>query len=138
MTTYSVVGKPVTREDGPEKVSGKHLYSADIILPGMIWGKVLRCPYAHAKILSIDTTEAARLPGVHAVLTGQDVAGMRVGRYMRDVPPLAEEKVRFVGERVAAVAADDPDIAEEALNLIEVEYEQLPAVFDPMEAMDPA
>ena len=53
MTTYSVVGKPVTREDGPEKVSGKHLYSADIILPGMIWGKVLRCPYAHAKILSI-------------------------------------------------------------------------------------
>ena len=138
MTTYSVVGRPVTREDGPEKVSGEHLYSADIILPGMIWGKVLRCPYAHAKILSIDTTEAARLPGVHAVLTGKDLSGMRVGRYMRDVPPLAEEKVRFVGERVAAVAADDPDIAEEALNLIEVEYEQLPAVFDPMEAMDPA
>jgi carbon-monoxide dehydrogenase large subunit len=138
MTTYSVVGKPITREDGPEKVSGKHLYSADIILPGMIWGKVLRCPYAHAKILSIDTTEAARLPGVHAVLTGKDVAGMLVGRYMRDVPPLAEDKVRFVGERVAAVAADDPDIAEEALNLIEVQYEELPAVFDPMEAMDPA
>ncbi len=138
MTTYSVVGKPVTREDGPEKVSGSHLYSADIILPGMIWGKVLRCPYAHAKILSIDTTEAARLPGVRAVLTGKDLAGMRVGRYMRDVPPLAEEKVRFVGERVAAVAADDPDIAEDALNLIEVEYEELPAVFDPMEAMDPA
>ena len=125
MTTYSVVGRPVTREDGPEKVSGEHLYSADIILPGMIWGKVLRCPYAHAKILSIDTTEAARLPGVRAVLTGKDLAGMRVGRYMRDVPPLAEEKVRFVGERVAAVAADDPDIAEEALNLIEVEYEAL-------------
>ena len=138
MTTYSVVGRPVTREDGPEKVSGQHLYSADIILPGMIWGKVLRCPYAHAKILSIDTTEAARLPGVHAVLTGKDVAGMLVGRYMRDVPPLAEDKVRFVGERVAAVAADDPDIAEEALNLIEVRYEELPAVFDPMEAMDPA
>jgi CO/xanthine dehydrogenase Mo-binding subunit len=138
MTTYSVVGRPVTREDGPEKVSGQHLYSADIILPGMIWGKVLRCPYAHAKILSIDTTEAARLPGVHAVLTGKDLAGMRVGRFMRDVPPLAEEKVRFVGERVAAVAADDPDIAEEALNLIQVEYQQLPAVFDPLEAMDPA
>ena len=138
MTTYSVVGKPVTREDGPEKVSGSHLYSADIILAGMIWGKVLRCPYAHAKILSIDTTEAARLPGVHAVLTGKDLSGMRVGRFMRDVPPLAEEKVRFVGERVAAVAADDPDIAEEALNLIEVEYQELPAVFDPMEAMDPA
>ena len=137
MTTYSVVGKPVTREDGPDKVSGSHQYAADVILPGMIWGKALRCPFPHARIVSIDVSQAQQLPGVHAVITGKDTAGMRVGRYLRDVPPLAEDKVRFVGERVAAVAADDLDIAEEALNLIEVEYEELPAVFDPLEAMQP-
>ena len=135
MTTYSVVGRPVTREDGPDKVSGKHVYSADVILPGMLFGKVLRSPYPHARILRIDTSRAEELPGVRAVITGQDVKGMRVGRYLLDVPPLAEDKVRFVGEKVAAVAADDPDTAEEALTLIDVEYEPLPAVFDPLEAM---
>lgn len=137
MTTYSVVGKPVTREDGPDKVSGSHLYPADVILPGMIWGKVLRSTFPHAKILNIDTSRAASLTGVRAVITGQDMPGMRVGRYLLDVPPLAEGKVRFVGEKVAAVAADDPDTAEEALNLIDVEYEPLPAVYDPLEAMQP-
>ena len=137
MTTYSVVGKPVTRQEGPDKVSGKFLYSADVVLPGMIWGKVLRSPYSHARIISIDASRAMALPGVHAVITGKDTAGMRVGRMVRDVPLLAEDKVRFAGERVAAVAADDPDIAEEALLLIDVEYEPLPAVYDPIEAMDP-
>jgi carbon-monoxide dehydrogenase large subunit len=137
MTAYSVLGTRVTREDGPDKVSGQHLYSADVILPGMVWGKVLRSPYPHAKILHINTSRAERLTGVRAVITGSDTQGMRVGRFMRDVPPLAEDKVRFVGEKVAAVAADDPDIAEEALNLIEVEYEPLPAVFGPLEAMQP-
>ena len=137
MTTYEVVGRPVTREDGPEKVSGAHLYPADVVRPGMIFGKVLRSPFPHAKIVRIDTSRAAGLPGVRAVVTGQDLPGMRVGRFLRDVPPLAEDKVRFVGEKVAAVAADDPDIAEEALLLIDVEYEQLPAVFDPLEAMEP-
>ena len=137
MTTYEVVGKPVTREDGPEKVSGAHLYPADVVRPGMIFGKVLRSPFPHARIVRIDTSQAAALAGVHAVVTGQDLLGMRVGRFLRDVPPLAEDKVRFVGEKVAAVAADDPDIAEEALLLIDVEYEQLPAVFDPLEAMAP-
>ena len=137
MTTYSVVGRPVTREDGPDKVSGGTIYPADIILPGMIWGKVLRSPFPHAKILHIDTSRAIGLPGVHAVVTGKDTAGMRVGRTLRDTPLLAEEKVRFVGEKVAAIAADDPDTAEEALTLIDVEYEELPAVFDPLEAMQP-
>ncbi|MCH8280245.1 MAG: xanthine dehydrogenase family protein molybdopterin-binding subunit [Chloroflexi bacterium] len=137
MTTYSEVGRPVTREDGPDKVSGSHIYPADVILPGMIWGKVLRSPYPHAKILNIDTSRAERLTGVRAVVTGRDTKGMRVGRYLQDVPPLAEDRVRFVGEKVAAVAADDPDTAEEALNLIDVEYEPLPAVFDPLEAMQP-
>ena len=93
----------------------------------MIWGKVLRSPFPHAKILHIDTSRAIGLPGVHAVVTGKDTAGMRVGRTLRDTPLLAEEKVRFVGEKVAAIAADDPDTAEEALTLIDVEYEELPA-----------
>ena len=137
MTTYSVVGRPITRQEGPDKVSGKFLYSADIALPGMIWGKVLRSPFPHARIVKIDASEAMKLPGVRAVITGKDTAGMRVGRMVRDVPLLAEDKVRFVGEKVAAVAADDPDIVEEALLLIDVEYETLPAVYDAVEAMEP-
>ena len=137
MTTYAVVGKPVTREDGPEKVSGKTCYAGDLRLPGMLWGKVLRSPFPHARIVRIDTSGALQLPGVHAVLTGHDVAGRLVGRTLRDVPLLAQEKVRFVGEKVAAVAADDVDTAAEALTRIEVEYAELPAVFDPVEAMQP-
>jgi CO/xanthine dehydrogenase Mo-binding subunit len=137
VTTYAVVGQPVTREDGPEKVSGKTCYSGDLMLPGMLWGKVLRSPLPHARIVHIDTSGASKLPGVHAVLTGRDLAGMLVGRTLRDTPLLAQEKVRFVGEKVAAVAADDVDTAAEALTLIEVEYAELPAVFDPVEAMQP-
>ena len=137
MTTYAVVGKPVTREDGPEKVSGQTCYSGDLILPGMLWGKVLRSPFPHARIVHIDTSGASKLPGVHAVLTGRDLGGMLVGRTLRDTPLLAQEKVRFVGEKVAAIAADDVDTAEEALTRIEVEYAELPAVFDPVEAMQP-
>ena len=137
MTTYEVVGRPVTRQEGPDKVSGKFLYSADVALPGMIWGKVLRSPFPHARIVNIDVSRALELAGVRAVITGKDTAGMRVGRMVRDVPLLAEDKVRFVGEKVAAVAADDPDTAEEALTLIDVEYEPLPAIFDPLEAMEP-
>jgi CO/xanthine dehydrogenase Mo-binding subunit len=76
VTTYAVVGKPVTREDGPEKVSGQTCYSGDLILPGMLWGKVLRSPFPHARIVHIDTSGASKLPGVHAVLTGRDLGGM--------------------------------------------------------------
>ena len=137
MTTYAVVGRPVTRQEGPDKVSGTFLYSADVALPGMIWGKVLRSPFPHARIVNIDATRALSLAGVRAVITGKDTAGMRVGRMVRDVPLLAEDTVRFVGEKVAAVAAVDPDTAEEALTRIDVEYEPLPAIFDPLEAMEP-
>ena len=137
MTTYAVLGIPVTREDGPDKVSGSHLYSADVLLPGMIVGKVLRSPYPHARIVNIDTSRAERVPGVHAIITGKDMTGMLLGRVLQDVPPLAVDKVRYVGEKVAAVAATDADAAEEALNLIDVEYEPLPAVFDALEAMQP-
>ena len=137
MTTYSVLGKPVTREDGPEIVSGQTIYPADIVLPGMIWGKVLRSPFPHARILNIDISKAMALTGVRSVITGKDTAGMKVGRSLRDTPLLAKGKARFVGDRIAAVAADDPDIAEEALTLIDVVYEVLAPVFDPREAMNP-
>lgn len=137
MTTYAVVGKPVTRQEGPDKVSGTFLYAADVALPGMLWGKVLRSPFPHARIVHIDATRALALAGVRAVITGTDTAGMRVGRMVRDVPLLAEDTVRYVGEKVAAVAAVDPDTAEEALTRIDVEYEPLPAIFDPLAAMQP-
>jgi len=134
-TSYSTVGQPVARGEGPDKVSGKAVYPADILLPGMLWGKVLRSPFAHARIIHIDVSKARMVRGVHAVLTGSDLPHRRVGRMLRDTPVLARDKVLFVGEKLAAVAAEDLDAAEEALLLIEVEYEELPAVFDPLEAM---
>jgi CO/xanthine dehydrogenase Mo-binding subunit len=101
----------------------------------MLWGKCLRSPFPHARILSIDVTQARQLPGVHAVLTEMELPETRLGRFLLDIPILARDRVRFVGEKVAAVAAESPEIAEEALTLIEVQYEELPAVFDPLEAM---
>ncbi len=136
MTAYSVIGTRVASEGGHDKVSGQTLYPADIALPGMTWGKVLRSPLPHARIVNIDTSRAERVPGVRAVITGADTAGMRVGRLIYDVPLLADGKVRFVGERVAAVAADDPEAAEEGLAQIDVEYEELPAVFGALEALE--
>ena len=137
VTSFSAVGQSVTRGEGPDKVTGKARYTADVLLPGMLWGKVLRSPFPHARIVSIDTSKARALPGVHAVITGQDIPDRRVGRRLRDFPVLARDRVVFVGEKVAAVAAESLDIAEEALLLIDVEYEDLPAVYDPFEAMQP-
>ena len=128
---YHVIGTPTPRSDAIEKVTGEARYTADTTLDGVLWAKSLRSPYAHALIVSVDVSRAVGLPGVHAVLTGADVRGVRFGRRLRDVPVLAEDRVRFVGERVAAVAADDPTIAETACNLIEVVYEELPAVLVP-------
>ncbi len=125
------------RIDGHEKVTGAATFGADISRPGMLWAKVLRSPVPHARITSIDTSRARTLPGVHAVLTANDLPDYRVGRSMRDMPVLARHKVRFIGEKVAAVAAVDLDTAEEALSLIDVQYAELPAVFDPIEAMQP-
>ena len=126
------------RQDGPDKVRGATMYAADLVRPGMLFGKVLRSPYPHARILQIDTRAASAVSGVHAVLTGLDIPDdVRVGRNMRDMPVLARDKVHFVGEKVAAVAAESLEIAEHALSLIEVEYAELPAVFDPIEAMQP-
>ncbi|MBI3325419.1 MAG: hypothetical protein HYZ81_01775, partial [Nitrospinae bacterium] len=132
---YTTIGQPTPRVEGREKVTGAIRYTADVALPGTLWGRALRSPYPHARIIRMDASRAHQVPGVHAVLTGADVRGIRYGRRLFDVPVLAEDRVRFVGERVAAVAAEDRDAAEEALLLVEVEYEELPAVFDPLEAM---
>jgi xanthine dehydrogenase molybdenum-binding subunit len=134
MEEFSVVGKPVPKVDAVEKATGRARYIQDITLPGMLHGKILYSKYPHARIVHIDTSKAKRLPGVKAVLTGDDIPPIRFG-FMKDNPPLKAGKVRSYRDEVAAVAATDPDIAEEALSLIEVTYEALPAVFDPMEAM---
>ena len=136
--SHSVIGRPVTRGEGPDKVTGRSLYVADISLPEILWGKVLRSPYPHARIVSVDTSRAAQIPGVHAVVTGCDLPDARVGRLLRDMPVLARDRVLFAGEKVAAVAAEDPEAAEEALLAIDVEYEELPTVCDPAEAMSGA
>ena len=135
VTNYSVIGQPVPRAEGPAKVSGEAVYAADVDRPGMLWGKVLRSPYPHARIVRIDISKAKEMPGVHAVVTGSDLPDRRVGRLLRDHPVLARGKTLFVGDKVAAVAAESPELAEEALLEIDVEYEELPPVFDPEEAM---
>jgi CO/xanthine dehydrogenase Mo-binding subunit len=132
---YSTVGKASSRVDGTAKVSGKALYTADRSFERMVWGKALRSPLPHARIDRIDASKAKRVPGVLAVLTAADISSRLFGRQLRDMPVLAKERVRFVGEKVAAVAAETPEIAEEAAGLIQVEYRELPAVFDSLEAM---
>lgn len=131
------VGQPIPRVEGPAKVKGLTRYTADVDRPGTLWGKVLRSPLPHARILNVDTSRAKTLPGVKAVITGQDVSPRLVGASLKDMPVLAQDRVRYVGEEVAAVAAVDADTAEEAIALVNVEYEELPAMFDPLEAMKP-
>lgn len=121
--------------EGKSKVTGQATYTADVSLPGTLLGAILRSPYAHARITAIDVTRAKQVAGVHAVLTGADLAGRRYGRAVVDIPILAQDRVRFIGEPVAAVAAETRDAGEQALDLIAVEYEELPAVFDPFDAM---
>jgi CO/xanthine dehydrogenase Mo-binding subunit len=135
MMAHRIVGQPIGKLEGIGKVSGQARYSGDVTLPGLVWGKALRSPLPHARIVRIDTSRARALPGVLAVLAAQDLPDILVGRRMFDMPMLARDRVRFVGEKVAVVAAADPDIAEEALALIDVEYEDLPAVFDPVDAI---
>ena len=127
--------KPEQRIEGPLKVTGHARYTADAHLPGMLWAKFLKSSVPHARIVSIDTSAAMAVPGVHAVLTGADIGLHRWGRYLYDWPVLAYEKVLFVGERIAAVAAETSDAAEEAVGRIVVEYEDLPATFDAEEAL---
>lgn len=142
MSELKHVGKSVLRRDGPDKLTGRAQYTTDIRLPDMLWGRVLRSPHPHARIVRIDTSRAEKLPGVKAVITAADTLGIKHGfvetpRYPADQEVLASDRVRFVGEEVAAVAAVDKYVATEALSLIEVEYEPLPAVFEPEKAMLP-
>jgi 4-hydroxybenzoyl-CoA reductase alpha subunit len=137
---YSVIGKRVHRVDGPEKITGNAKYTFDLVLPNMLYGKILRSPYPHAKILNIDTSKAEKMIGVKAVVTGKDSLGVKQGIWRRfpelcDEEILARSKVRYIGDPVAAVAAIDEDTAEAALDLIEVEYEPLQAVFSPLDAI---
>ena len=127
MSVHSVVGRRVPRVDALEKVTGAAKYGADVHPPGMLYGKIVRSEYPHAKILHIDTRQAEKLPGVRAIITQSDVeSGRKV---------FASDKVLYFGEPIAAVAATDPDIAEEAVALIKIEYEPLPVVQDVMEAI---
>src|SRR3990170_4186958 len=135
MSDYYAVGKSVPRVDAVDKVTGEAVYTADVNLPGILYAMAKRSPHPHARILSIDTRRAEALPGVKAVITAKDVPDILLGLKLRDVPILARDRVRFVGEKVAAVAAVDEDTALEALGLIDVEYEELPAVTDVKEAM---
>jgi len=148
---FSVVGKRLPRADAVERATGAAIFAGDVKLSGMLIGKVLRSPYPHAKILKIDKSKAEKLPGVEAVISSEDLLpGKKFTSSFQDLPYLASgpkseradqyvfaDKARYVGDPVAAVAATSESIAQEALELIEVEYEQLPAVFDPIEAMKP-
>ena len=136
-TESQYVGKSIPKVDSLPKALGTACYINDLSFPKMLWGKVLRSIYPHARILHIDTSKAEGLPGVKGVITARDLPDGRYGPFIKDEPVLAREKVRYIGEPVAAVAAIDREIAEEALQLIEVDYEELPTLFDPMEAMKP-
>jgi carbon-monoxide dehydrogenase large subunit len=123
--------------DGIDKVTGEGKFIADVKLPGMLYAKILRSPHAHADIVNIDTGAAKAVEGVHAVVTGVDLNGRLIGECINDQPPMAHTKARFVGEPVAAVIADTPEIAADACEKIRVTYNTLTPVFDPREAMKP-
>ncbi len=135
---YKVIGRSVPRIDGPEKVTGAAKYCGDLKLPNLLFGKILTSPHAHARILSIDTSEAEKLPGVKAIITHKDVPELKYGispaRWDESI--FCSDKVRFVGDKVAAVACIDEETCYKALKLIKVEYEVLPAVLDFLTAMD--
>ncbi len=134
MQATGSVGKRLPKLDAPQKVTGRAVYIQDLKIPGMLHGKILRSKYPHARIVHIDTTKAKRLLGVRAVITAADVPEIRFG-FIKDQAALKAGKVRSYRDEVAAVAAIDPEIAQEAVDLIEVEYETLPGVFDPEEAL---
>tara|TARA_Y100000996_G_scaffold319968_1_gene256110 strand:- start:5774 stop:8191 length:2418 start_codon:yes stop_codon:yes gene_type:complete len=133
----AVIGSGMRKVDGLEKSTGRAVYTDDVTLPGMLHGKILRSPHPHARILSIDTSRAEALDGVHAVITGRDMP-IQYGiiPWTQDEYPLCLDRVRYIGDGVAAVAAIDEDTAIEALSLIRVEYQELPAFFDPHLALN--
>lgn len=132
--SLSIIGKRVSKPDARDKATGAAQYATDLVVPRMLHGKILRSRYPHARILKIDTGKAENLPGVVCVITAEDSPKIPYG-FGKDNWPLKFDKVRCLTDEVAAVAARSPEIAEEAVRLIEVEYEGLPAVFDPFEAL---
>ena len=133
---FEVIGKRLRKVDAAAKATGEAVYTDDIALPGMLHGKTLRSPHAHARIRKIDTSKAEALEGVHGVVTGAEMpTRFGVIPWTPDETALAVDKVRFIGDPVAAVAAVDEETALRALDLIEVEYELLPALLDPAEAL---
>jgi CO/xanthine dehydrogenase Mo-binding subunit len=135
----TVIGTDVTMVGGLAKVTGTVNYAPDLVLPRMLYAKALRSSYAHAKLLHVDAGKAEKFPGVIAVVTGADLDGLNAyfGPVVDDQPVVAVDRVRHVGEVIALIAAENRDIAEEALDLIDVEYDELPAVFDLTEAVKP-
>ncbi|RLB17902.1 MAG: xanthine dehydrogenase family protein molybdopterin-binding subunit, partial [Deltaproteobacteria bacterium] len=134
MQEFSFIGTDTPRPDAPDKAAGKALYIHDLTRPGMLYGKIKFSEYAHARIKNIDISRAEKLPGVRAVITGYNTPEVRIG-FIKDNFALKKGKVRQFRDEVAAVAAIDPEIAEEAVDLIQVEYEELPGVFTPEEAL---
>ncbi len=133
-----IVGRSVPRPEEVDKVTGRAHFTDDLVFPGMLYGRTKRADHPHARILSIDTAEAEALPGVHAVLTHKDIPGENIhGLVYDDWPCLAGDKVRYVGDAIAIVAAETPEIAEEAVRRIRVTYEPLPVVGDPIAARRP-
>src|SRR3989440_833860 len=133
---YTIVGTPRAKVDAYAKVTGRAVYADDILLPRMLYGRILRSPHAHARILSIDPSQAAKLPGVLAIITGEDLTQkFGILPSSQDEYALAIDKVRYVGDPVVAIAALDPDILDEAIKLIQVEYELLPALMSIDEAL---
>ncbi len=131
-----LIGTPMRKIEGLDKSTGRAVYTDDIVLPGMLHGKILRSPYPHARIMSIDVSEAEKLEGVHAVITGGDIpTKYGIIPWTADEYPLCTDRVRYIGDAVAAVAAVDEDLAIRALELIRVEYEELPAFLDPYESL---
>ncbi len=133
--TTSIIGQRVPSVDASEKLTGNTKYVGDLKLPRMLYCKIKRSTLPHAKLLNIDTSKAEKLAGVRAIVTAKDTPNIRMGWFVKDETVFAYEKVRYIGEPVAAVAACDEATAEEAIQLIDVEYEELPVLFDPLEAM---
>jgi CO/xanthine dehydrogenase Mo-binding subunit len=138
MKRKQVIGTSIPRAESVEKVTGRALYAVDVTFPGMLWGKVLRSPIDHGRIKRIDIDKALSFPGVRAIVTGLDVPNVKIGRQIYDMPVLAGDVVRFTGEKVAAIAADSEEIAEQALQTIDIEYEELSPVLDPTESLAPS
>ncbi len=137
MNEFAVVGRSLPRLEAPAKATGNAQYVADLRVRGMLHVKVLRSPLPHGRVVNVDVSRAQRMPGIKAIITGQDVPHIKSGVCMPDECLLAWDKVRYIGDEVAALAAESEEAAEEALESISVQYEELPGIFDPEEALKP-